>query len=727
MYSLFLMHCYVLPFRTHSFLCITLQINTAIVRTEGYLGWHFSKFCGGHKISKNPKETTKRSKNKALLDQGIPVVPIVGIGASAGGLEAITSLLEQLPPNTGLVFVIIQHLPTGQESMLPSILARSTKMPVLTVKNDMQVEPNHVYVIPPGKTMTLEGEFLKLIPKEASLKPIDAFFISLAQQRITHAIGVVLSGTGTDGTEGLKEIKSEGGITFSQDPKTAQYTGMPQSAISSETVDFILSPEQIGRELSKIANNPQLIRAEIEALETKSETRLGPLFDLLKTNFKVDFSHYKDNFLNRRIKRRMVLTNIEKTSNYFDLLQKHPNELQNLFDDLLVGVTTFFREPKTFTLLKEKVFPELVKNKSIQQPIRIWIIGCSSGEEAYSFAIALLEFLEEKAITNIPIQIFGTDVNQKSIDKARQGVYPKTIESNISEIRLKKYFSAFNGDYRISKSIRDLCVFSKQDVTADPPFSNLDLVSCRNMLIYFDSQLQERVVPILHYALKPNGFLVIGESESIGKLTALFESQTTRGIVYVKKKAQPRVTFGFETFTVHPKATVSLPDRKDSVSLIREEVDKMLLTDYVPASLLVNSNLDVIVTRGNVDPYLKLESGVASLNLSRVLRKEVRAEVQTLVYRAKKENKPIREEARRFEHRGIQLTVNIQVIPVKLLQYEEPFLLVLFEDISSAAGHLRHAIMLTSTPEGRENAKDRQILELREEAESRQTFIASDY
>ena len=419
----------------------------------------------------------------------------------------------------------------------------------------------------------------------------------------------------------------------------------------------------------------------------------------------------------------MVLNHIENIKDYSDYLHKHPDELQKLFDDLLVGVTNFFREPNTFTLLKEKVFPEIVKNKLAQQPIRVWIIGCSSGEEAYSFAISLLEFLEEKALTNIPIQIFGTDVNQRNIDKARQGVYPKTIETNVSEERLKKYFTSFNGSYRISKAIRDLCVFSKQDITADPPFSNLDLVSCRNMMIYFDGQLQERIVPILHYALKPNGFLVLGESESIGKLTTLFEPQTARGIVYVKKKAQPQVTFGFETFSNHQRGTISLPERKDSVSLIREAVDKLLLTDYVPASLLVNSNLDTIVTRGNVAPYFKLESGEASLNLAKVLRKEVRAEVQTLLYRAKKDNKPIKDEAIRFEHQGKVLTVNVQVIPLKLLQYEEPFFLVLFEDVSSAAAHLRQAIELTSTPEGRENAKDRQILDLREEVDSsKQSF-----
>ena len=374
-------------------------------------------------------KTAKRSDKETIANQNKEGTPIVGIGASAGGLEAITSILQQLQLNTGLIFVIVQHLATGQESMLPSILARATKMPVLAVTNEMQVEPNTVYVIPSGKIMTLDGECLKLIPKGASLKPIDAFFDSIAKQRKTQAIGIVLSGTGTDGTDGLREIKNEGGITIAQDPKTAQYTGMPQSAISAEIVDLVLSPSQIAQELSKIASNPQLIRAEIEAAENKNEPVSGSLFSLLKSNFKVDFSHYKEAFLNRRIKRRMVLNHIDNIKEYSEYVHKHPDELQKLFDDLLVGVTNFFREPNTFALLKEKVLPELVKGKTNQQAIRVWIIGCSSGEEAYSFAITLLEVLEEKNL-NIPIQVFGTDVNQKNIDKARQGIYPKTIETN---------------------------------------------------------------------------------------------------------------------------------------------------------------------------------------------------------------------------------------------------------------------------------------------------------
>jgi two-component system, chemotaxis family, CheB/CheR fusion protein len=661
------------------------------------------------------------SNKQTAPDNKVSEFPIVGIGASAGGLEAFKGLLECLPVDTGLAFVIIQHLATGQESLLTDILSRFTKMLVFQVEDGMHVEPNYIYVIPPGSTMTLENGLLKLNPKGKSLRPIDAFLSSLASERKTQAIGIVLSGTGMDGTEGLKAIKAEGGITFAQNPETAQYAGMPQSAISAEAVDFVLSPDRIAKELSKIAKHPQLVRAEMETQEpqTKKETGLRRIFTLLKSKFGVDFSHYKETVIHRRVTRRMVINHQDNITKYAEYLWTHPAELQALFDDMLIGVTSFFREPGTFLVLKEKLFPELLKNRAAKEPIRIWIPGCSTGEEAYSFAIALQEFLEEFGTSDVRVQIFGTDVNGKNVDKARQGIYPKSIDADVSESRLKRFFTSFNGSYQITKFIRDMCVFAKQDLTADPPFSNLDLVSCRNMLIYFDSQLQERIVPILHYALKPNGFLILGESESIGKFTNLFEQVNKKGFIYTKKKAQPRVNFGFEaTVPYREKTGLKESTKKDAFALLREEVDRVLITEYVPAALLVNGSLDILVFRGNITPYLSPESGQASLNVAKIIRKELRPEVQTAVYRAKKDNQPVKEEAVRFQYGEQSKTVNIQVTPMRSAQYEEPFFLVLFEDVSSAAAHLRKSMELTATPQGRENVKDNQIRELKDELES---------
>jgi PAS domain S-box-containing protein len=647
--------------------------------------------------------------------------PIVGIGASAGGLEAFKVLLESLSTKTGLAFVVIQHLATGQESMLTDILSRFTSMPVHQVEDGMQVKPDNVYVIPPGSTMTLSKNSLKLSPKGKSLRPIDAFLNSLALERKTQAIGIVLSGTGTDGTEGLKAVKAEGGITFAQEPESAQYAGMPQSAISAESVDFILSPSKIAKELSKIAQNPQLVRAVISAQEpqTRKETGLRKIFTLLKSSSNVDFTHYKETVVNRRITRRIVINHLDNITKYAEFLGTNPYELQALFNDMLIGVTSFFREPETFKVLKEKLLPELLKKRGSTEPLRIWIPGCSTGEEAYSFAIAIQEFLEENNNADIQVQIFGTDVNEKNIDKARQGIYPKSIEADVAESRLKRFFTSFNGSYQISKFIRDKCVFAKQDLIADPPFSNLDLISCRNMLIYFDWQLQERIVPILHYALKPNGFLVLGESESIGKFTMLFVAVEKKNFIYTKRSAQPQVSFGFAASVPYTAKTMAKePVKKDTIALLGEQVDRLLITDYVPAAMLVNSNLDILVFRGNVTPYISPESGQTSLNVTKILRKELRAEIQTVVYRAKKDNKPVAEGAIRFQDGELQKTVNIQAIPLDSLQRDEPFFLVLIEDVSSAAAHLQETIELTATPEGLDNVKDSQIRELKDDLDS---------
>ncbi len=651
----------------------------------------------------------------------------VAIGASAGGLEAFKVLLECLPVDTGLSFVVIQHLASGQESMLTDILSRFTKIPVQIVKDGSIVEPDHVYVIPPGATMTIEKQVLRLNYKVKSLKPIDTFFVSLAEDLKSQSIGIILSGTGSDGTEGLKAIKAQGGITFAQTPSSAQYGDMPQSAISAEATDFVLSPDKIAGELQKIAKNPHLARSEIAAKDEaetkgekpKKETALNAIFTLLKSNWNVDFSHYKETVVNRRVTRRMVINHIERMDSYVKFLRAHPNELEALYNDMLIGVTSFFREPETFVALKETVFPCLVKNRLPNEPVRVWIPACSTGEEAYSFAIAIQEYLEENSITDLQVQIFGTDVNERNVEKARQGIYPTTIETDVNEKRLKHFFKSSNGNYQISKTIRDKCVFAKQDITADPPFSNMDLISCRNMLIYFDEYLHERVVPTLHYALKIGGFLVLGQSESIGKFTQLFEHVNKRGAIYLKKRSQPRITFGLQASAPYLKRNESKEgEKKDVLSVLKDEVDRLLVTEYVPAALLVNADLDVLIFRGNIAQYVLPESGLASLNLAKIIRKELRSEVQTIIYRAKKEDKPVKENATRFEYAGEQKTINIKVVPMHVEAYEAPFFLLLFEDVSSAAALLRQTMELNVTAEGRENVKDRQNRELREELES---------
>jgi len=390
----------------------------------------------------------------ASLEDKVFEFPIVGIGASAGGLDPIRKLLENLPVNTGMAFVVIQHLAAGQDSLLPEILSRATQMKVLQAIDDMKVQKNHVYVIAPGKTLTLENGYLRLLPRGVFIKAINDFFVSLASQRKTQAIGIVLSGTGNDGTDGLKAIRAEGGITFAQDPQTAQYPDMPRNAIDAETPDFILSAEQIAKELARVSKHPQLIRPKTKTAKQEiGDTDFKKILKSLKTSFGVDFTHYRDTTINRRITRRMVINKTENMKTYLAYLQAHPNELQALFDDLLISVTSFFREPNTFLALKEKVFPELIQKKVPNEFIRVWVPGCSTGEEVYSIAIEIQEFLEEKNLRDIRIQIFGTDANEKNVDKARQGKYPKSIEDHVSENRLKRFFTYYNEHYQITKSI----------------------------------------------------------------------------------------------------------------------------------------------------------------------------------------------------------------------------------------------------------------------------------
>ena len=608
---------------------------------------------------------------------------IVGIGASAGGLDPIRALLGAITENTGLAFVIIQHLAAGQESMLPEILSRATKMKVVQVKDNMSVQADHVYVIPPGTTMTLQGIYFKLAPKEVANRPINVFFTALSSELKTKAIGVVLSGTGNDGTEGLKAIKAEGGITFAQEPKTAQYPDMPQNAIASDSTYFVLSPEDIAKELISIAKHPQLAHARAKSQEsklTKSELDLRKILGMIKSAFNIDFSHYKENTVNRRITRRMVINKIENIEAYAAYLRANPKELQALFDDLLIGVTSFFREPKTFDLLKEKVFFELTKDRSFSI-IRVWVPGCSTGEEVYSIAITIQEFLEDNDIADLRVQVFGTDANERSIDKARQGTYPKAIEESVNANRLKRFFQKNNGNYQITKPIRDMCIFAKHDITVDPPFSNLDIIMCRNLLIYFDSHLQERIMPIFHYGLKVNGVLVLGEAESIGNFQYLFEPISPKSAIFRKKNAQPQVPLNAETIiTSAIKKPIKTTEKADLLAALKDKVDRELIEQYTPAALLVNNNLDALFFRGQVNQYLTHEPGTASLNVNKIIRKELRPLVETAIYRVRKENKPFTETVQLRQGEQSK-TLEIQVRPFRKSEFNELFFLITFIEI----------------------------------------------
>ena len=466
---------------------------------------------------------------------GLPF-PIVAIGASAGGLAAFTALLQALPSKSGMAFVLIQHLEPKHESALTTLLSKATCMPVVEVSDGMVVEPNHVYVIPPNKEMTIRDGALRLAsrPEGAGLqRPIDNFLVALAEEKGSGAIGVVLSGTGSDGTYGLKAIKAVGGVTFAQDPKTAQWPSMPMSAITAGSVDFVLSPKRIASELTRIGRHPWLA----EGREVPDGTDFDKVCRILRSSAGVDFRFYKPATVRRRMARRMALLKIASLSKYAQVLRQNPEEAQALADDIFIHVTSFFRDPECFQALRKRVLAGFrAKKRPAEEPIRIWVAGCSTGEEVYSIAMLLLEVLGEQA-NRTKIQLFGTDIQERAVEQARAAIYTDAAVAGVSPARLKRFFVKADHGWQIQQSVRDLCLFARHDLARDPPFSRLDLISCRNVLIYMGPALQKRVLSMFQYALKPGGFLFLGNSETISEFSGAFTADDPRHRIFLRKAA----------------------------------------------------------------------------------------------------------------------------------------------------------------------------------------------
>ena len=607
--------------------------------------------------------------------------PIVGVGASAGGLEAFTQLLKALPADTGMAFVLVQHLAPTHASALAEILSRATKMPVTEVQNESIIEPNHVYVIPPDRSMLTVRGVLQLLPREGYgiHRPVDQFFRSLAEDRRHQAIGVVLSGTATDGTLGLQAIKAEGGITFAQNA-TAQCEGMPHSAIASGCVDFVLSPSEIALEIVRIARHPYAVPL-VPELQVDEKPSLAGIVELLHHATGVDFTHYKFNTLYRRVTRRMVFQKMNKLSEYAEYLRKTPAEIDALYQDILISVTSFFRDPASFEALKTSIFPRLLKDRSRHDRVRIWTLGCSTGQEAYSLAMAFTE-AAEAAGSDVPFQLFATDLNPTGINKARAGIYPLDIAQDVSPERLQRFFTETNGQYRISKSIRDACIFSRHNVLADPPFSKIDLISCRNLLIYLEPVLQQRIVPTLHYSLKPGGCLWLGGSETIGGYDNLFDIEDARHKIFTKKSNSNAESGQFPLQRAGAPRSLFVPSTvrpRDAADLPRE-ADRVLLTKFAPPGVLVSADLEILQYRGDTGAFLAPAPGKASLSLLKMLREGLLVGVRAAIVRAGKEEAPVRDEGLRVKFHGEYLEVAIEVIPIKAHGADAGGYLVLFED-----------------------------------------------
>ncbi|MEG4864787.1 MULTISPECIES: chemotaxis protein CheB [unclassified Microcoleus] len=622
--------------------------------------------------------------------------PIVGIAASAGGLEAFTGLLSHLPVDTGMAFVLIQHLAPDHKSLLTEILARQTKMPVSEVKDGMAVEPNQVYIIPPNTKMVLCKGVLQLSPREkiyGKYMPGDAFFTSLATDRGHKAIAVVLSGGDGDGSLGLKAIKAAGGMTFAQCQDTAKFDSMPNTAVATGNVDFVLPPEKIAEELANYSGSGLLTStislAKVEESPEPGDA-LATIFALLKSTAGVDFSHYKPTTIARRIQRRMVLYKLENLDDYAEYLRQNAAEVTALYEEILIHVTSFFRDPEAFENLKELVFPAITQNKSPDAPIRIWVAGCSTGEEVYSIAICLLEFLSDRDLSP-PIQIFATDISETAIGKARSAIYSENQMVDVSPERRDRFFirAEEGSSYRICKAVRELCVFARQDLGSDPPFSNLDLVSCRNVLIYLGESLQKKVMPIFHYSLNAAGFLLLGSSESTGKFSYLFTSVDKKYKIYAKNFTVSRPTFSLVP-SLYPVAKAVREQRMnednsiDNFDLDRE-TDQLILNRYAPASVLVNEQMKILQVRGDIDPYFRVVAGTPDLNLLTMARGGLLVELRTAISQAQSQNATVRKERVLVEWGGRSAAVNIEVVPFQSHTTAARYFLVLFEEVLAPA------------------------------------------
>ncbi len=608
---------------------------------------------------------------------------MVGVGASAGGLEAFKKLLKAIPRDSGMAYVLVQHLSPTHESLLPELLAKSTELPVHEITDDIKLAPDHIYVIPSNKTLTAVDGKLRLTPREESKlnNSIDVFFTSLAEVHQNFAVGIVLSGTGNDGSLGLKAIKENGGVTFAQEGQTAAYEGMPQSAMDTGMVDFILPPEEIPSQLLLVGTYtaPYLNKADTELTRYEAQL-LSQILTILRKYSGIDFTYYKQATIRRRISRRMMLRNQENFSEYLSLLRREKEEQALLFQDLLIPVTSFFRDPKTFQAIAKNVLPALYKDRPDNEPLRIWVAGCSTGEEAFSIAICLHEFLGEKFAAN-RIQVFATDISEIAINKARKAIYSKADTASLTEEQLRTYFTRINGTYQVNKAIRDVCVFAVHNLLKDPPFARIDLISCRNVLIYMDNFLQRKTLSTFHYALKENGFLLLGKSETAGASSEIFAPFEGNEKIYTRQALPGRLSPAENSPRENDPAQKSKAEPKVVLQTdFRRNAESVLLARFTPGAVVINDQLDIVHIHGSLTAFLEPPAGKPSFNLIKMAREGLAFELRNAVHKAKESKSAITKENIPIKKNGSLYTVNFEVIP--LSNIVEPHFLVLFHKIT---------------------------------------------
>jgi chemotaxis methyl-accepting protein methylase len=603
-------------------------------------------------MKKKPSSDSRVRKPVAAVQEKSPApqaaasFPIIGIGASAGGFEALEQFMTHVPQESGMAFVIVQHLDPTRKGLMPELLQRCTRMKVMQVKDRMRVRPDHVYVIPPNKNMSILHGVLHLFEPSAKRGlrlPIDFFFGSLAQDQQQKAIGVILSGMASDGTQGLRDIKEKGGLAVAQEPSSAKFDSMPRSVIDAGLADIVAPAEELpGRIMAHLEHVPRAALTEIP-VDSSMRGALEKILILLRSRTGHDFSYYKKNTLYRRIERRMGIHQIDKIASYVRFLNENPEELDLLFRELLIGVTGFFRDPDVWRLLREKTLPELLAHHPTRL-LRAWVAGCSTGEEAYTLAIVFREVVETlKPGKNFKLQIFATDLDRDAIDKARQGVFSDKISADLTPEQLRRYFTEEEGGYRVRAAIREMVIFSPHSVIKDPPFTKLDILSCRNLLIYLTPEIQQKIFPLFHYSLTPGGILILGNAETIGHFTGLFATVSSKSRIYERLDSAVRLDPIEFPSSFSPAFSVAsdAPDGRPPIQNLQTQTEQLLLRRFAPPSVLVNESGNIIHISGKTGKYLEPAAGKANLNVFAMARDGLRHELTSAFEKALRQNGPV--------------------------------------------------------------------------------------
>lgn len=614
-------------------------------------------------------------------------LPVVGLGASAGGLDAFRQFFTNLPPDPGAAFVLIQHLDRMQPSLLAEALSKSTAMPVVQVVNGTLPKANHVYVIPPDADIALLHGALLLVPRTSEDRkphlPIDFFFRSLAMERGVGAIGVVFSGTGADGTEGLRAIRGEHGFTLAQDPSTARFAGMPRSAIDAGVVDATLTIPALAAELARLVHHPYIVTGSRTAPPSSAPETLRKIMLVVRNVVGVDFSEYKTATFERRLARRLALHRLETLDDYLKFLNGNAEEARALYEDVLIHVTSFFRDPEVFVSLRKKVFKEILAKKRPGEAVRIWVAGCSTGEEVYTLAITLMEAIADNG-HEFPVQIFGSDISGKAIDFARAGLYPESAFTAVGEERLQRWFRKADHGYRVNTTLREKCVFVRHDLARDPPFSKLDLVSCRHVLIYLGAELQKRVLLTFHYCLNQPGYMTLGRSESVAGLDEFFAVYDKKSKIFARKPRTSAAYLALPMVGSHPRSSTSGTSPAGLPMSAAEEtrqIDREILMHYAPAGVIVNAKMEVLEFRGRTSRFLEAPPGKPQRNVLKMAKEGVLAPLRTALAQAIREKLPARRQGMAMGGNTAAKPCDVVVVPVTGLPDGSPALfVVLFEE-----------------------------------------------